>query len=568
MRPRFCPGRRRKLVLSGGGASAEGRRRVAMGAITIPKFPERKEIPPAARLEGTLEQREYLVGGALRTWDGAAQDVLSPICEEAPGGPRQIVIGRVPLLGEREALAALDAAAAAWDSGRGAWPTMPVAERIAHVEAFARAMVERRAEVVTLMMWEIAKSRTDSEREFDRTVEYIRDTVDALKDLDRGSSRFTIQQGIAGQIRRAPLGVALCMGPFNYPLNETFTTLIPALIMGNTVVFKPPRLGVLLFRPLLAAFRDAFPPGVVNTVYGRGRETMGPIMASGKVDVLAFIGGSVAADALKKAHPRPHRLRCVLGLEAKNPAIVLPDADLELAVRECVLGALSFNGQRCTALKILFVHSGVEAEFRERLCAAIGELRMGMPWDEGVAITPLAEPGKVDDLRAMVADAVAGGARVANAGGGEAHGTLMAPAVVTPLTPAMRAWREEQFGPVVPVQPFDDIADPVRYVIESPYGQQVSIFGSDPATIARLVDPLVNQVCRVNLNSQCQRGPDTFPFTGRKDSAEGTLSVTDALRVFTIRTLVAAKVNETNKRLLTEIVRSRASSFLSTDFIL
>jgi glyceraldehyde-3-phosphate dehydrogenase (NADP+) len=531
------------------------------------RFPDPLDVPAAARLGAPIEQREYLIGGGLCTWDGAVQQVLSPICVETADGPRQIVIGGVPLLGEAEALAAVDAAVAAYDSGRGAWPTMPVAERIAHVEAFARAMVERRAEVVKLMMWEIAKSRADSEREFDRTVEYIRDTVDALKDLDRVSSRFTIQQGIAGQIRRAPLGVALCMGPFNYPLNETFTTLIPALIMGNTVVFKPPRLGVLLFRPLLAALSDAFPRGVVNTVYGRGRETMGPIMASGKVDLLAFIGGSKAADALKKAHPRPHRLRCVLGLEAKNPAIVLADADLDLAVRECVLGALSFNGQRCTALKILFVHRRVAGEFVERLSAAITAMRVGMPWDEGVAITPLAEPGKVDDLTAMVADAVRHGGAVANRGGGASHGTLLAPAVVTPLTSAMRVFQEEQFGPVVPVQPFDDVADPVSYVIESPYGQQVSIFGSDPGTIARLVDPLVNQVCRVNLNSQCQRGPDTFPFTGRKDSAEGTLSVTDALRVFTIRTLVAAKVNETNKRLLTEITRSRASTFLSTDFI-
>ena len=534
----------------------------------VMRFPAALDVPAAARLGTPIEQREYLVAGELRSWDGATQEVLSPICDEAPGGPRQIALGSVPLLGEAAALAALDAAVAAYDSGRGAWPTMPVAERIARVEAFARAMVERRAEVVRLLMWEIAKSRADSEREFDRTVEYIRDTVDALKDLDRASSRFTIEQGIIGQIRRAPLGVALCMGPFNYPLNETFTTLIPALIMGNTVVFKPPRLGVLLFRPLLAAFRDAFPPGVVNTVYGRGRETMGPIMASGKVDVLAFIGGSRAADALKKAHPRPHRLRCILGLEAKNPAIVLPDADLDLAVKECVLGALSFNGQRCTALKILFVHRRVAGEFLDRLSAAVSALRVGMPWDEGVAITPLAEPGKVDDLSAMVADAVARGARVANPGGGASHGTLLAPAVVAPLTPAMRVFQEEQFGPVVPVQPFDDVSEPIRYVIESPYGQQVSIFGSDPGTIARLVDPLVNQVCRVNLNSQCQRGPDTFPFTGRKDSAEGTLSVTDALRVFTIRTLVAAKANDLNKRLLTEILRSRASSFLSTDFIL
>ncbi|HUK63038.1 MAG TPA: aldehyde dehydrogenase family protein, partial [Dongiaceae bacterium] len=388
------------------------------------------------------------------------------------------------------------------------------------------------------LMWEIAKSRADAEREFDRTVEYVRDTIEALKELDRASSRFLIEQGIIGQVRRAPLGVVLCMGPFNYPLNETFTTLVPALIMGNTVVFKPPRLGVLLHSPLLEAFRDSFPPGVVNTVYGSGRETMTPLMASGRLNVFAFIGTSPVADALRAKHPRPHRLRCVLGLEAKNPAIVLGDADLELAVSECLLGTLSFNGQRCTALKILFVHERVADRFLAGLVEAVGRLRAGMPWDPDVAVTPLPEPGKPERLRAFVDDAVALGARVVNPGGGVARGSFFAPAVVHPVSPGARLWREEQFGPVVPVVAYDDVATAVRYVAESNYGQQLSVFGTDPGRLARLIDPLVNQVCRVNLNSQCQRGPDTFPFTGRKDSAEGTLSVSDALRVFGIRTLV------------------------------
>jgi len=165
-------------------------------------------------------------------------------------------------------------------------------------------------------------------------------------------------------------------------------------------------------------------------------------MKSGKIDALAFIGSSRVADILKKQHPKPHRMRSILGLEAKNAAIILKDADLEIIVKEVVLGALSY------------------------------------------------------------------------------------------------------------------------------YGQQVSIFGENEDQIARLIDPLVNQVCRVNLNSQCQRGPDTFPFTGRKDSAEGTLSVSDALRVFTIRTLVAAKDTDMNKKILKKIMRENKSSFLSTDYIL
>ena len=315
-------------------------------------------------------------------------------------------------------------------------------------------------------------------------------------------------------------------------------------------------------------FRDSFPPGVVNTVYGEGHVVAGPLMASGKIDVLAFIGTSRVADVLKKQHPRPHRLRSVLGLDAKNPAIVLPDADLDLAVRESVLGTLSFNGQRCTAIKILFVHAQVAGEFVQRLAAAVGRLRIGMPWEEGVAITPLPEPGKPQRMGELVDDAIRLGARVANPGGGAIRGSVYTPAVVYPVSPAARLYREEQFGPVVPVVPFDGIDAAVRYVVESDYGQQISIFGTDPKGIAELVDPLVNQVCRVNINSQCQRGPDTFPFTGRKDSAEGTLSVSDALRVFTIRTLVAAKSEEINKRILTDIVRERRSNFLSTDFIL
>jgi glyceraldehyde-3-phosphate dehydrogenase (NADP+) len=108
----------------------------------------------------------------------------------------------------------------------------------------------------------------------------------------------------------------------------------------------------------------------------------------------------------------------------------------------------------------------------------------------------------------------------------------------------------------------------MHYVTESDYGQQISIFGTDTDEIGRLIDLMVNQVCRVNINSQCQRGPDTFPFTGRKDSAEGTLSVSDALRVFSIRTLVAAKETDLNKHIFSTVTRERKSRFLSTNFLL
>jgi len=530
-------------------------------------FPRPGAVPEPFRIPKPIEQREYLLDGEIRSWPGELREVRSAVCLAGGAGAEPARLGAFPLLTEKEAAEALAAAHRAYDSGRGRWPTLPVAERIRHVEAFAFRMKEKRDEVVRLLMWEIGKTLKDSQKEFDRTVEYIAGTIDALKELDRVSSRFTVVEGIIAQIRRAPLGVVLCMGPYNYPLNETFTTLIPALIMGNCVVVKPPRMGVLLFRPLLEAFRDSFPPGVVNTVYGEGRRVAGPMMAGGGVECLAFIGSSRAADVLKHQHPKPHRCRCVLGLDAKNPAIVLEDADLDLAVSECLLGALSFNGQRCTAIKIVFVDRKVAGEFTKRLAAAVDKLAFGMPWTDGVAITPLPEPGKPAYLAGLIGEARRGGAEVLNACGGATNATYFHPAVVYPAKPGMRLWTEEQFGPVVPVAPFDDVEEPVRYVVESNYGQQVSVFGSDPDRLARLIDPLVNQVCRVNLNSQCQRGPDAFPFTGRKDSAEGTLSLSDALRVFSIRTLVAAKGTPANKEILCRIVREGKSDFLSTDFI-
>lgn len=530
-------------------------------------FPSADNIPEAWRLGAPLEQRDYLVNGELRRWDGPLATVRSPVWLKQGDTEHQVILGSAPLLDADTALTALDAAVQAYDKGRGAWPNMRVAERIQHVETFLARMREQRQAVVKLLMWEIGKNLKDSEKEFDRTCEYIVDTINALKDLDRRSSRFELEQGTLGQIRRAPLGVALCMGPYNYPLNETFTTLIPALIMGNTVVFKPAKFGVLLIRPLLEAFRDSFPPGVINVIYGRGRETVSALMASGKVDVFAFIGTHKAASDLKKLHPRPHRLRAALGLDAKNPGIVLPQVDLDNAVEEAVTGALSFNGQRCTALKILFVHEDVVDAFLDKFQRKLAALKPGMPWEPGVALTPLPEPGKVDYLDGLVADATAKGAHVLNEGGGHSRGSFFYPALLYPVSQQMRVYHEEQFGPLVPVVPYRDLQTVIDYVLDSDYGQQLSLFGNDPATIGSLVDIFANQVGRININAQCQRGPDTYPFNGRKNSAEGTLSVHDALRVFSIRTLVATRFQEANKELISDIIRNRQSSFLTTDYI-
>lgn len=436
------------------------------------------------------------------------------------------------------------------------------------METFVELMKTKREEVVKLLMWEIGKNLPDSEKEFDRTVDYIYDTIEDYKQMDRDSAKFRKSDGIYAHIRRGPLGVVLCLGPYNYPLNETFCLLIPALIMGNTAIFKPAKHGVLLIAPLMEAFQKSFPKGVVNIIFGRGRAVASPIMESGKVDVLALIGNSTSANALQTIHPKKNRLRLVLGLEAKNPAIVLPDADLDLAIDECIAGTLSFNGQRCTALKVLYVHKDIVDEFNNRFAKRVDALKFGNPWEPGVKLTPLPEKDKPAYINELIDDALEQGAKIINDKGGVITDNYIYPAVLYPVNKNMRVFKEEQFGPVIPVLPFTKIEEPLDDMAESNYGQQVSIFGKDVKRLAPLIDTLVNLVCRVNLNSSCQRGPDVYPFTGRKDSAFSTLSVHDALRSFSIRTFVASKDNDYNNAILNELLDKKTSNFISTDYIL
>ena len=512
----------------------------------------------------------YLVGGDILPWDGPMANVYSNIffSTNSVGESEPTLIGSVPDMHEKSSIEALNAAVQAFSRGQGIWPTMKVKDRIACVEKFASQMKQKREIIIELLMWEIGKNKPDATKEFDRTVEYIYDTINAYKMLDRKSAKFDKEGSIHAHIRRGPLGVVLCLGPYNYPLNETFCLLIPALIMGNTTIFKPAKLGVLLITPLLDAFKDCFPAGVVNILFGRGRNIAAPIMRTGKVDVLALIGHSSSAVALQDQHPHKNRLRLILGLEAKNPAIILPDADLNHAVSECISGTLSYNGQRCTALKILYVHESIKDDFLKKFSEAVDNLKYGLPWEDGAFLTPLPESQKPTYIKNLIDDAVSKGASIMNQKGGELSKNYCYPAVLYPVDTTMDLFHEEQFGPVIPVVSFSDIEQPLNDMANSEYGQQVSLFGKDVKKLGPLIDTLANLVCRVNLNSSCQRGPDVYPFTGRKNSAVGTLSVFDALRSFSIRTFVASKDNEYNNQILNDLLNSDHSNFINTEYLL
>ena len=248
------------------------------------------------------EGKTALIEGHLEEWKGETSTIYSPILRQGQQPPSQchgsavlterllmprlisaavlgcvrcvdgqrIAIGIAPQMGEAEALRAVKSAAKAYGKGLGYWPTCGVATRIAAIQQFIVGLQAKRDEIVQLLMWEICKNLADAQKEVDRTIQYIKDTIAELKKIENSSSTYEVVQGVVGHIRRAPLGTVLCLGPFNYPLNETsaahraeprtvaessgeamltspslppssplsYTTFIPALIMGNTVVLK------------------------------------------------------------------------------------------------------------------------------------------------------------------------------------------------------------------------------------------------------------------------------------------------------------------------------------------
>ena len=186
-------------------------------------------IPKAFQINNLIHQKTYLVNGELKKWSGVTSDVYSTISSTEEYAPT--LLGSIPLLEKEQAMEALESASQAYNNGQGLWPTMKVTDRIACMEKFVEQMKTKREQVIKYLMWEIGKNLKDSEKEFDRTVDYIYDTIDDYKQLDRNAAKFHKNSGVYAHIRRGPLGVVLCLGPYNYPLNETFALLIPALIM-------------------------------------------------------------------------------------------------------------------------------------------------------------------------------------------------------------------------------------------------------------------------------------------------------------------------------------------------
>jgi glyceraldehyde-3-phosphate dehydrogenase (NADP+) len=493
---------------------------------------------------------------------------------------RPVVIGRMPQMNAEQTLSVLQHAKNAWRGGSGAWTQMSLQQRMQSIRNFFAELSKQREAIIRVLQWEIGKNRPDAEAEFDRTVTFCEQLLEVLEthpEFQNTAWETIPGTSVSAVTRRAAIGIILALAPYNYPINESYATIIPALLMGNVVILKIPTTGGLAHLLTMEAFEKTLPPGTMNFISGSGRSTMPVLMKTGNIDGLAFIGGSNAADKLIHDHPHPHRLKVFLQLEAKNMAIILDDvftdpALLENTLNEVVLGSLSYNGQRCTALKILFVPRSNADVFVKKFVDKVNALKVGLSWqkhENGTysQITPLPNPERVKYMQQLIEDAVSKGATIMNARygghiiGGELS-TLMVPAILYPAKRGMRIYTEEQFGPVVPIAVYDELETVLAYGQNGDYGQQVSIFGHNTDEVVRTIDRFSAVFGKINLNAQCGRSPDTLPFSGRRSSAMGVMSVTDALREFSVPTVVTHKNQVLNGALVEEI--SQKSIFLQS----
>ncbi len=436
------------------------------------------------------------------------------------------IIGRVPALNETHIDEVYSAAKAAQNN----WQNLSISERALYLRKWAELLLKNESKLAEVMVREIAKPYNDAITEVRRTADLINYTIEEMYrlDVEAATSEQFYGQGknkIAITKRKA-LGTVLAISPFNYPVNLAAAKIAPALISGNTVVFKPATqgsiVGVMITNVLL---ETGIPDGVMNIVTGRGRDIGDYLLENSEFDMLSFTGGTNTGKHLAKmSQMKP----MVMELGGKDAALIMDDADLELSAREIIAGAFNYSGQRCTAIKRVFVTKTHAKQLEQLLIEEVSKLSIGKPEDNAV-ITPLIDQKSADYVIGLIEDAKANKSRLLI--GGNYEGQLIEPTIFSDVKSNDRLAIEEPFGPVLPIIIVDSFEEMLELHNESNYGLQVSIFTRNITDVINIANKL--NVGTVNINGKTSRGPDNFPFTGYNDSGVGVQGIKPSLKSMT-----------------------------------
>lgn len=415
------------------------------------------------------------------------------------------------------------------------WAGLTWEEREKRLLAFRSLLVARAGEVYGVLMREIGKPK------FEALAHEVYPVADLAHFFAKNAKRILRDEPIPlrklsplkrSYLRHEPRGVVAVIGPWNFPFSIPMGDVVMALAARNAVVVKPsefaPGTAELGRQLLLAAGID---PDLVAVVQG-GPEQGAALVAAG-VDMVMFTG-SVSTGRKVGAACGERLIPFVAELGGKDPAIVLPDADLETAARQVVWGAFANSGQVCASVERVLVHDSIHDRFVARVVELTRALRQGDPLaagDGGVDVGPMVVPGQLEIVRKHVEDAVARGARIL-AGGkawGERGARFFEPTVLVDVKPDMAIWREETFGPTLPAMRFRDEDEAVRLANESEYGLTGYVFSSNVHRAERIANRLHAGTVMVNDVLYTHAVPET-PWGGVKNSGIGRVHGIEGLR--------------------------------------
>ena len=429
------------------------------------------------------------------------------------------VIGIVRQATRDEARAAVEAAAGAFPG----WRSTPAPARGKIVARAARLMEDHKEELSQLLTREEGKTLAESRGELQRSINVAEFCAGESRRLNGETIQSELPLNFAYTIKQ-PLGVVACVTPWNFPVAIPVWKIAPALVAGNTVIFKPASLTPGTAVRIVEIFEEAgIPAGVLNLVLGSGSDAGDEIIGHPAVKAVSFTGSnSVGIRLYEQVSRRGAKVQCEMG--GKNPVVVMEDADLDLAVESTAQGAFGSSGQRCTATSRAVVVNDIADEFVARMAARAGSMRLGNGADPSTEMGPSVDENQfktvlqyIDIGREDGATLVCGGKQAT--GGSLDKGYFVQPTVFDSVTPDMRIAREEIFGPVLSVLRVKNFDEAMQVANDCEYGLSSSIFSNDASRIFRFVEEI--ETGMTHINSPTTGGEAHIPFGGIKGTGIG-----------------------------------------------
>ncbi|HLU25557.1 MAG TPA: aldehyde dehydrogenase family protein [Longimicrobiales bacterium] len=432
---------------------------------------------------------------------------------------RTDVIGRWPRSGRED----LDRAVASARRGFEVWRRTPAPIRGDVLRRVGDLLSQRKEELARVLTREMGKVLEEARGDVQEGIDTAYYAATEGRRLFGHTVPSELRDKWAMTYRR-PIGVCGLITPFNFPLAIPTWKMFPALVCGNSVIFKPaedvPHTATLLVEILLEA---GIPPEVVQLVHGIGEEIGAAIVEHPEIPVISFTGSTTTGARIGEVCGRMHK-RLSLEMGGKNAQIVMPDADLELALEGVLWGAFGTTGQRCTATSRLLLHEDIHDEFLDMLVERTAKLRLGSGLDENTDVGPLINQQALDKVEGYIevarqeGDEILIGGRRADQGG-LARGFFFEPTILRGVKPGSRLACEEVFGPVLSVMKFRELDEAIRINNEVAYGLSSSIYTRDVRTAFRAITELDNGITYVNAPTIGAEAH--LPFGGVKQTGNG-----------------------------------------------